>query len=51
VGGGLEVGLASSWAVRAEYLYIDLGSEAYTLTGASNELTTSLLRFGLDYRF
>ena len=51
VGGGLEVGLASSWAVRAEYLYIALGSEAYTLTGASNELTTSLLRFGLDYRF
>jgi outer membrane immunogenic protein len=50
-GGGLGVGLAQNWAVRAEYLYIDLGSETYTLTGTSNELTTSLLRFGLDYRF
>jgi outer membrane immunogenic protein len=50
-GGGLGVGLTQSWSVRAEYLYIDLGSEAYTLTGTSNELTTSLLRFGLDYRF
>jgi outer membrane immunogenic protein len=50
-GGGLGVGLTQSWSVRAEYLYIDLGSEAYNLTGTSNELTTNLLRFGLDYRF
>jgi outer membrane immunogenic protein len=50
-GGGLGVGLARSWSVRAEFLYIDLGSETYTLTGTSNELTTGLLRFGLDHRF
>jgi outer membrane immunogenic protein len=50
-GGGLEVGLTSNWSVKAEYLYIDLGTESYGLTGTSNGLTSNLLRFGMNYRF
>jgi outer membrane immunogenic protein len=45
-GGGMEVGLTPNWSVKAEYLYIDLGSESYGLTGTSNGLTSNLLRFG-----
>jgi outer membrane immunogenic protein len=50
-GVGLEVGLASNWSVRAEYLYIDLADESYFLTGTSNGLRTNLGRFGVNYRF
>jgi outer membrane immunogenic protein len=50
-GGGLEVGLAPNWSVKAEYLYIDLTGEGYALTGASNSLQSSLMRFGVNYRF
>jgi len=50
-GGGLEVGLAPHWSVKAEYLYIDLSSQGYALTGATNGLQSSLMRFGVNYRF
>jgi outer membrane immunogenic protein len=50
-GAGLEVGLTQNWSARAEYLYLDLGSEFYGLTRTSNGLTTNLVRFGVDYRF
>jgi hypothetical protein len=50
-GGGLEVGLAPRWTVRAEYLYMDLGAQNYALTGVSHDFTASVLRFGANYRF
>jgi outer membrane immunogenic protein len=50
-GGGLEVGLTPNWSVRAEYLYIDLTGQGYVLTGAGNALQSSLMRFGVNYRF
>ena len=50
-GGGLEVGLTRNWSVKAEYLYIDLGSENYALTRTTNDPTSNLLRFGVNYRF
>src|ERR1700677_541445 len=50
-GGGLEVGLTQNWSVRAEYLYIDLSSEGYVLTGTNNGLQSNLVRFGVNYRF
>jgi outer membrane immunogenic protein len=50
-GGGLEVGLTPRWSIKAEYLYIDLASETYALTGTSNGLQSSLMRFGVNYRF
>jgi outer membrane immunogenic protein len=50
-GAGLEVGLTRNWSARTEYLYLDLGSEFYGLTGTNNGFTTNLVRFGVDYRF
>jgi outer membrane immunogenic protein len=50
-GAGLEVGLTQNWSVRAEYLYIDLSSEGYVLTGTNNGLQSNLVRFGVNYRF
>jgi outer membrane immunogenic protein len=50
-GAGLEVGLTQNWSVKAEYLYIDLSSEGYFLTGTNNGLQSSLMRFGVNYRF
>ena len=50
-GGGIEVGLTPHWSAKAEYLYFDLGNQSYVLTGANNGLASSLLRFGVNYRF
>ena len=51
VGGGMEVGLTPNWTARAEYLYVDLNSRGYLLTGNDNGLESSILRLGVNYRF
>ena len=51
IGAGMEVALMGSWTARAEYLYVDLGERPYSLTGTNNGLESSLLRFGVNYRF
>jgi outer membrane immunogenic protein len=51
IGAGMEVALLGNWSVRAEYLYVDLGERPYSLTGTRNGLESSLLRFGVNYRF
>lgn len=50
-GAGIEVGMTPNWSVRAEYLYIDLDDSTYVLTGLSHGIQSSLLRFGVNYRF
>ena len=50
-GGGIEVGLTPHWSAKTEYLYFDLGNQSYVVTGSNNELTSHLLRFGVNYRF
>jgi outer membrane immunogenic protein len=50
-GFGLEVGLTQNWSAKAEYLYIDFGSETYGLIGTSNAATSNVARLGLDYHF
>jgi len=50
-GVGLEIGLTQNWSIKAEYLYIDLASDYYGLTGSNLGLTSNLGRFGLNYRF
>jgi outer membrane immunogenic protein len=50
-GAGLEVGLTQNWSAKAEYLYIDFGSEAYGLLGTNNALTDNVGRLGLNYHF
>lgn len=50
-GGGLEVGFAPRWSAKAEYLYLDLASRNYSLTGTSNGLAANLIRLGVNYHF
>ena len=55
VGGGVEYKFNPAWSVKAEYQYIDLGSERLTdgLGNATNPLDTNFqtARVGLNYRF
>jgi outer membrane immunogenic protein len=50
-GFGAEYGFTPNWSAKVEYLYMDLGSRGYTITGTTNGFETSLLRFGLNYHF
>jgi len=50
-GVGLEYGFAPNWSARVEYLYLDLGSRGFTLTGTDNGLQANLLRVGINYHF
>lgn len=61
LGGGLEYALDSNWSVKAEYLYVDLGGEDYTLDPlvaatttcctSDDDLTGHIARIGVNYKF
>jgi len=53
LGGGLEVSIAGPWTAKVEYLYVDLGDGRCDncLGGADVNLTTNLVRGGVNYRF
>jgi outer membrane immunogenic protein len=59
IGGGLEWALTRNWLVRAEYLYVDLGSTTLTTpanatSGATStrfEHNADILRAGISYKF
>jgi outer membrane immunogenic protein len=67
VGAGLESSIGGNWTVKAEYLYMDLGSTATTLSGAVplsglnppspltftsvTSIRDNIVRAGLNYRF
>jgi outer membrane immunogenic protein len=51
LGLGAEVGLTQNWSAKVEYLFVDLRDEHYGLTGLDHDFESSLLRFGLNYRF
>jgi outer membrane immunogenic protein len=48
---GMEVGFTPNWSAKVEYLYMDLGSRAYSITGVDNGLQSNLVRFGVNYHF
>lgn len=56
-GGGIEYGVTRNVSVKAEYLYIDLGTASCTrpncssLTNVSVPFSVSTARLGLNYRF
>ncbi len=50
-GAGVEAGFAANWSAKIEYLFVDLASNTYTLTGTSNGLSASLFRMGVNYHF
>jgi outer membrane immunogenic protein len=51
IGGGMEVGFTPNWSAKVEYLYLNLASRTYSLTGTTNGLGANVLRFGVNYRF
>ena len=51
VGAGVEVGFTQRWSAKAEWLYLDMMNQTYTLTGTNNGLAANLIRFGVNYRF
>jgi outer membrane immunogenic protein len=51
LGLGLEVAFTPNWSAKAEYLYVDLSDRTYGLTGLDHGFESSLLRFGVNYRF
>lgn len=64
VGGGLEWAMSRNWSLKAEYLYIDLGDEDYSLQGTTkpggnvpyvetfgSDIELHTVRGGINYRF
>jgi len=51
LGAGVEVGFNQSWSAKLEYLYSDLSSRAYSITGTENGMTSSVVRVGVNYHF
>jgi outer membrane immunogenic protein len=59
-GGGLEYAVARQWTVKAEYLYLDLGSRSVTFSDldvpggtltANTSFKAQVIRAGVNYRF
>jgi outer membrane immunogenic protein len=50
-GAGVEAGFAAHWSAKIEYLFVDLASNTYALTGMNNGLSASLFRMGVNYHF
>jgi outer membrane immunogenic protein len=48
---GAEYGFNPNWSARVEYLYMDLASRGFSITGTDNGLHSNLLRFGVNYHF
>ena len=53
IGGGLEYAFSGAWSVRAEYLYVDLGSFNAGPAPFTNNVSfnANLVRAGINYRF
>jgi outer membrane immunogenic protein len=50
-GVGAEVGLTQNWSAKVEYLYVDLASNNFAITGMSNGYSFGTFRAGVNYRF
>jgi outer membrane immunogenic protein len=48
---GAEVGFAPNWSAKLEYLYVDLATPPFTITGVSNGYRFGVLRAGVNYHF
>ena len=51
LGVGAEMGFAPNWSAKVEYLYVDLNSSNFVITGASNGYRFGLVRAGVNYHF
>ena len=48
---GAEVMLAPRWSAKIEYLYVDLASSQFAITGMSNGDRFGVVRAGVNYHF
>ena len=48
---GAEVALAPNWSAKIEYLYVDLSSSQFAITGMSNGYSFGVVRAGVNYHF
>ncbi|WP_407148416.1 outer membrane protein [Bradyrhizobium sp. ORS 86] len=52
IGAGVEMGFAPHWSAKVEYLFVDLATSNFALTGgAANGYGFSLVRAGINYHF
>ncbi|MGJ4952331.1 outer membrane protein [Bradyrhizobium sp. HKCCYLS20291] len=51
LGVGTEFGLAQNWSAKIEYLYVDLDSSNFVITGAKNDYRSGLIRAGINFHF
>ena len=51
LGVGAEFGFAQNWSAKIEYLYVDLASDNFTITGVPNGYRFGLVRAGVNYHF
>ena len=54
IGYGAEYALTPNWSAKAEYKYMDFGSEGYTASDGSrltSDLHVSTVTIGVNYRF
>jgi outer membrane immunogenic protein len=50
-GVGVEAGFYGNWSAKVEYLFVDLASSTFALTGTTNGLSANMLRVGVNYHF
>ena len=50
-GVGAEAAIYGRWSAKVEYLFVDLASSTFTITGASNGLSANIFRAGVNYHF
>lgn len=53
IGGGVEAKVMGNWSVKAEYLYVDLGTQNtyFFIVPHTLNLTENIARLGLNYKF
>jgi outer membrane immunogenic protein len=53
IGGGVEWAFAGPWSAKAEYLYVDTGTQSVTLLGVTDNVRVRnhIGRVGINYRF
>lgn len=50
-GVGVEGKITQNWSAKLEYLYIDLSTSQFAITGVSNGYSASVVRAGVNYHF
>ena len=50
-GVGAEAAIYGRWSAKIEYLFVDLASSTFAITGASNGLSANIFRAGVNYHF